>query len=252
MYVFGYPKSGNTWLCYLLAYCLNTEYDDLDEPDIHPSDEYQRSFVKGGLAHCSYEKSIGKVLKTHSLELIANADNPPVVYMVRDGRDVMVSYYFYKKAHLRQSDWIAKLLNGQLIRDKLGFHKIGIHLEQLSFSRFVRQHASAWAHHVRVWSKRDVTAMVRYEDLHASTAETVANTLLKLGIRVGAEIVQQAVEIFSFEKLAKRQPGEEDKTSFFRKGIVKDWENHFSKGDLSFFRAEVGDVLELLGYEISD
>jgi len=56
MYVFGYPKSGNTWLCYLLAYCLNTEYDDLDEPDIHPGDEYQRSFVKGGLAHCSYEK----------------------------------------------------------------------------------------------------------------------------------------------------------------------------------------------------
>jgi len=98
--------------------------------------------------------------------------------MIRDGRDVMVSYYFYKKAHLRQRDWIAKLLNGQLIKDKLGFHKIGIHLEQLSFPRFVRQHASAWAHHVRVWSKRDVTAMVRYEDLQASTAETVANTLL--------------------------------------------------------------------------
>ena len=46
---------------------------------------------------------------------------------------------------------------------------------------------------------------------------------------MGAEIVQQAVEIFSFEKLAKRQPGEEDKTSFFRKGIVKDWEIIFLK-----------------------
>ena len=55
MYVVGYPKSGNTWFCFLLAFCLNAEYDDLDAPGIHPTNEYQRRYVKGGLAHPSYQ-----------------------------------------------------------------------------------------------------------------------------------------------------------------------------------------------------
>ena len=54
MYVVGYPKSGNTWLCYLLAYCLNSKYDDMDDPGTHPRNEYQRRHVKGGLKHVTY------------------------------------------------------------------------------------------------------------------------------------------------------------------------------------------------------
>ena len=44
--------------------------------------------------------------------------------------------------------------------------------------------------------------------------------------------------------------GEEERISFFRKGIVGDWKNHFSKGDLKFFYRKAKYVLNRLGYII--
>lgn len=54
----------------------------------------------------------------------------------------------------------------------------------------------------------------------------------------------------SFEKSTKsRQRGQEDSSSFFRKGIAGDWKNYFTERDKQIFKEEAGDLLVNLGYE---
>lgn len=69
MLVIGYPKSGNTWFCFLLAYCLNVPYDNLAAPGMHPRDEYQKSLVKGGLPHKSFMNITKGVWHTHEYDV---------------------------------------------------------------------------------------------------------------------------------------------------------------------------------------
>lgn len=246
MYVVGYPKSGNTWLCFLIAYCLNAEYDDCDQPGIHPRNEYQRQYVKGGLAHPSYQQQVGKIIKTHKID-IPDGDNRPLVYLIRDGRDVMVSYYFYRHTYINSyslqnpKNWLRKIRS---------WTKSTLKQEDIDLSSFLVKYTSNWVNHVQTWLDRNPTAIVRYEDLKTNPEATLTQLFQQLGVAVAPEIWQQALTIFDFKQLAQRQAGEEDRSSFFRKGIVGDWQNYFTADDIEFFRAEAGDILTRTGYKI--
>ena len=244
MYVVGYPKSGNTWLCFLLAYCLNAEYDDLDAPGIHPTDEYQRSYVKGGFDRISYQDKIGKILKTHLQDLEPALPQYPVVYLVRDGRDVMISYYFFKTTYFNPRNLsLAKRLIFQvrrLLNNKSKFQ---------DFSSFLHQYTDEWIAHISAWLDKKPTAIVRYEDLKSNPQDTLQQLFSSLDVEVSEETIQQALDVFDFKQLSKRKEGEEDRKSFFRKGIVGDWKNHFSPQDREFFQQKAGKLMKQLGYE---
>ena len=69
-----------------------------------------------------------------------------------------------------------------------------------------------------------------------------------LGAEAGEETVRRCVSAASFEKLAQgRERGQEDPTSFFRKGVVGDWKNVFTDKDKQLFKEEAGDLLIELG-----
>jgi len=55
-----------------------------------------------------------------------------------------------------------------------------------------------------------------------------------------------------FEKQSGRKPREESTSRFMRKGIVRDWENHFSKQAAIIFNHYAGKELIRLGYEKDD
>lgn len=220
MLVIGYPKSGNTWLCYLLAYCLNAEYDDHDEPGVHPRDPYQRQYVKGGLGHPSFGSSIGKILKTHFIDP-ANISGP-FVYIMRDGRDVMVSYYFFRKYFLKED--------------------IG------EFNEFFQTYARQWTNHIKKYTNREEVIPVKYEDLSQRPQDAIGEIFSRLETPVDAAVIQDALEIFKFEQLSQRERGVEERSSFFRKGIVGDWKNHFSIQDQQKFNEIAGETLDAIGY----
>jgi hypothetical protein len=57
----------------------------------------------------------------------------------------------------------------------------------------------------------------------------------------------------TFEKLSKgRTRGEEDPSSFFRKGVAGDWRDAFTDRDRRVFEREAGDLLTKLGYRGED
>jgi len=91
---------------------------------------------------------------------------------------------------------------------------------------------------------------VRYESLLDNTAEETKRLLRFLDVDADDEVVRQCVEAASFESLSGgRQRGEEDPSSFFRKGVAGDWRSLFTEKDKEIFKEVAGDLLVKLGYE---
>jgi len=95
----------------------------------------------------------------------------------------------------------------------------------------------------------DRYAEVRYEDLLARPEVETARLLRFLGTAADEKSVERCVAAASFERLSKgRVRGEEDSSSFFRKGVAGDWRDAFTERDRRVFEEEAGDLLDRLGY----
>ena len=64
-----------------------------------------------------------------------------------------------------------------------------------------------------------------------------------------SEMVRRCKDAAEFRRWSGgRDKGEEDKTSFFRKGLVGDWKSYFDDASFDVFRKQTGDLLDELGY----
>ncbi len=96
-------------------------------------------------------------------------------------------------------------------------------------------------------------AEVRYEDLLERPEEELARLLVFLGADPGGGSVERCVRAASFERLSGgRNRGEEDPSSFFRKGVAGDWRGLFTEDDKRVFKEKAGGLLVRLGYEDDD
>lgn len=91
---------------------------------------------------------------------------------------------------------------------------------------------------------------VKYEDLLEAPAPLFEDMVRFLGADADGRIIEACVNQNTFEKSSgNRVRGEEDPSSFFRKGIAGDWKNYFTERDKDIFKEEAGDLLIRLGYE---
>ena len=61
--------------------------------------------------------------------------------------------------------------------------------------------------------------------------------------------VAESLNRFSFQRQAGRRPGDEQRSSFLRKGAVGDWANHFTGTAAEIFDRWCGEMLVRAGYE---
>ncbi|MCW8830771.1 MAG: sulfotransferase domain-containing protein [Gammaproteobacteria bacterium] len=220
MLLLGYPKSGNTWIAYMISYIFNTVYDDYDAPGIHPKRESIRKYVKGGLLHESFEDKLGRVLKTHKKNI--ELSDEKVVYIVRDPRDVMVSYFFYKK-------------------------NVGLNDENMQLDQFIVENLPAWVEHVSAWKGR-ADAIIRYEDATEMQFDCFLKLCNDLDVSVDESVIKAADDVFSFKNMSNREKGDEDNASFYRKGVVGDWKTYFSASDNEYIESHAGELMRELEY----
>ena len=107
-----------------------------------------------------------------------------------------------------------------------------------------------WAGFASRWHGRPDVVYTRYEDLNQNTKAELRRICHALS---GNELAEaRAAEIadkYSFSRLSGRTPGQEDKGSFMRKGVVGDWRNHFTSEARMAFHRHAGREPILLGYE---
>ena len=222
-----YPKSGGSWVAQMLSDYLNLPFPRNRFPKL------QSSVIHG---HYLYSPTI---------------KNAVVVF--RDGRDVMVSFYYHSL--FKNERFNARLV--EITRRDLQFddyEDIKSNLPKFIEYKFTRKKAPrfTWSEFVNSWLDRDVPT-VKYEDLLRNPVKEMSNVIGKLcKSRPDERRLGQIAEKYSFKNLAKRNPGEENKRSFLRKGIAGDWRNHFTSESRRIFNEFAGKELVKLGYEVDD
>lgn len=221
MLLLGYPKSGNTWIAYMLSYVFNTIYDDYDAPGLHPKRESIRKYVKGGLPHKSFERELGHVLKTHRQNIKSRGER--VVYVIRDPRDVMVSYFFYKKNLMSQN-------------------------ADVDLHQFIKENLPEWTDHVNTWIDH-AHAVIKYEDATENLHRCLNQLCDDLGVTIDYDVIEKVKDQFSFKSMSGRDRGDSDNSSFYRKGVVGDWKTYFGESDTEYFSECAGGLMRQLGYD---
>ena len=182
-----------------------------------------------------------------------------VMHLIRDGRDIAVSATHHLWNHTIDAGGHMNLKSEELAkrdayrRDPEGFVASGESL--FDEERLRKGFAKSWSN-MTTRAVDDGPAVfgdnyteVRYEDLLAQPDREVERLLDFLGANANEETVKRCVEATSFERMARRKRGEEESSSFFRKGVAGDWENIFTEEDKQVFKEVAGDLLIKLGYE---
>jgi hypothetical protein len=222
-----YPRSGGTWFSQMLSAYLQVPFPRNKFP-------YLRSSVMHG--HYLYFPSMKNVC-----------------VILRDGRDVMVSYYFYSL--FDHGRFNTKLV--EITRKKIRFSNyedIENNLPRFIEYTFMRNGYPrfTWSEFVKSWVNKNVV-FVKYEDLAKDTPRELATAIKKtLKIEPDKNRLEEIAEKYSFRNQAKRNPGDENRLSFLRKGIPGDWKNYFTKETRALFRHFAGEELIRLGYEKDD
>ncbi len=159
--------------------------------------------------------------------------NSPAIFVHRDGRDVMVSLYYYMQS-------ISEIVRNQSFSQFLRGDPT-LHGEDTGLSR-----PGYWAHHARAWLAQDKLLVISYADLENRYAATVHKLTDFLAVPASATLQPlnklnppEATGLLG--RLGIRKPQQ-------RIGRSGDWRRHFDKSDLAFFKREAGDMLRRLGY----
>jgi hypothetical protein len=160
--------------------------------------------------------------------------------MLRDYRDVCVSLAFH--AYRQTETWEGHFMDSNL---------------KYLDNNFLREHLLNYESHAD-FEKYSMFAsklpeqicIVRYEDL-TKDPEKILNRIFEfLEIPKTTYLTRYCIRKNSFEKLSGgRKPGQSESTSFFRKGIIGDWQNHFSEENIKTFKEISGPTLIAAGYE---
>src|SRR5918998_530343 len=182
-----------------------------------------------------------------------------VIHIIRDGRDQAVSMLHHVWNRSTDQGGVQTLMPGEFERREV-YRQDPKKLLQTGEGMFTEERlrgaARSWNARVGKTAQDGVTMLgpnyteVRYEDLLERPHEEVGRLAGFLGADTGEKAVRQAVGSASFEKLSRgRERGQEDTSSFYRKGIAGDWKNYFTEEDRQIYKEEAGELLIRLGYE---
>ena len=227
--VTGYPKSGTVWVTQMIADYLQLPFIDL-------------SYTPAGCP---------AVLHSH---YPITPKGPRSVYVLRDGRDTMVSMFHYLARLLEPGDnpTVPRSLKHAL-KNVPNREAVKEYMPQFIRQQFNRPTGSkyTWDQHITSYfdSKRECVPIVRYESLLENPHGEMKQALEILGISPIDDALEWTVQKFSFERQTGRNRGSEVQSDFVRKGTSGQWREVFTREAGEVFSQLAGDMLIRTGYE---
>ena len=175
---------------------------------------------------------------------IPKPDRYKAFFVMRDPRDIVVSWYFSTKYSHRLTD---RVQESRTVLNRLSL------TEGMCYAVNLLQDRGLFPA-LREWSKlatRDKNVLlVRFEDLTVNP-KLFDKLFAHCDIRMPENVRHQLLENYSFGKLSGRKRGYEEKHSHYRKGTVGDWKNYFNPSITAEFKNTTGDLIMSIGYENS-
>ncbi|HVN18034.1 MAG TPA: sulfotransferase domain-containing protein [Dongiaceae bacterium] len=229
-FVGSYPRSGSTWLRFILVELLagqDSGFSDVNRisPDVgdHAG---ARTLLAGG----------GRLIKTHEIYREAYRK---AIYLVRDPRDVIFSEYAYYKALGFAGDDFDEFLDEFL---RKGVNPFG-----------------TWSHHAHSWldaaesGKADIL-VVRFEDMRQDTQSALGEMMEFLKVPVSASAIRAAVQHNSLDRMKAKEKVNPQKASakgrFIGSGSVQGWRDKLTDTQLGNIERHAGDAMRRLGYHL--
>jgi hypothetical protein len=238
-FLVSFPKSGNTWTRFLVCNLANSSdpvtFANIEShiPEIYDvPDRVLRRFPRP------------RIIKSHEC---FDPRYKKVVYIVRDPRDVAVSYYeFQLKRRVLSDDcsleaFVPRFIGAE-IEPKLG----------------------SWSDHVLSWlgprQGRVDFLLLRYEDMKKDAQQEAAKIAGFLGFDSDPERLARAVQLSSFERMRALEKAEAHKWKetkstrqdkpFVRKAVVGGWKSTLPERSVGLIESAWGDLMHAMGYEL--
>ncbi|XP_017561226.1 cytosolic sulfotransferase 3-like isoform X1 [Pygocentrus nattereri] len=225
-----YPKAGTTWVSYILdlLYFGNMEPERQTSVPIYlrvPFLEMTIPELPTGVELADKLPTTPRLIKTHlPVQLVPKSfweQNCRVVYVARNAKDNVVSYYHFERMNIIQpepGDWNTYLQTFMSGKNVFG----------------------PWYDHVcGFWEKKQTYSNIHYmlfEDMVEDTGREVERLCSFLGLSTSAEERERITQGAHFDAMKQNKmtnystlPIMDLKISpFMRKGKVGDWKNHFT------------------------
>ncbi len=239
VFIVSYPKSGTTWLAFLVANVIKGDADLV--VNLRSSVDYvsdvNRLYVKRRGMLQNTRVDYGKMPRPRFFKAHAHydAELPKVVYVLRDPRDVMVSYWHYDR-----------LINAGRAPSLAAFVARDDHWP------------CRWDAHVTGWlleGQHPCMLVIRYEEMHQDAREVLRRVLDFAAVPYTSSEIERAVAASRFETMRslEEQDGAAEevadpKERFVRRGRVGGWRDELDPEIQRVLERKYGPVMEAVGY----
>ncbi|MEI8088788.1 MAG: sulfotransferase domain-containing protein [Opitutaceae bacterium] len=256
--VAGVMRSGQTWLCFLMAHALNARFLEpncLLRGIVYTGNDYVRELANGRL-HNRASSGYSLVVKTHECPDPHFSLTRKVVLIVRDPRDTATSaalrFHVMKTtgSDVEEDAQKLSLLETPMKRkttfkDRIWRFVFGNRL--ISIVMISRR----WRSFHQAWLQIPFCHLVKFEDLVKQPIETMAGICRYLELPVDEPQLRDTAHKLSMAEIKKREIiNDPTKSIGFRKGLVGDFKNHLSRLELSIIRYYCQDTAARLGYKL--
>jgi len=239
-FVVSYPRSGNTWTRFLIANL------------VHPDEEVSFANIEKLIPDTSSQSNRTlkatprpRIIKTHEY---FDHRYPKTIYIVRDPRDVALSYYDFQRKYMQIDDaypleqYVDDFVNGKLI--SIGWGTWGENVASWMYTRGKRSHF----------------LLIRYEDMMKDTESELARIADFLDLPTDPKRLRHAIEQSSADRMRSLEKLEEDKwvatrnrrkdIPFVRVAKSGGWRTALPATCVQQIENAWGDLMTTLGYAL--
>lgn len=244
VFIVSYPRSGNTWLRFLVGNLVRQ-----NDPITFANLESQIPEIYMFPDRILRRLPRPRILKSHEC---FDPRYKRIIYVVRDPRDVAVSYYHYAIKRKKLADgypieeFVPRFLNAEFDVDW--------------------KWSASWSDHVMSWiclrRNHDGFLLLRYEDLLQEPEQTVSRIAAFLNLSASPERVARAIQLSSAEvmgSLEKSQGGTWKLTKdtrldkpFIRSAKSGQWRTELPASSVAKIEAAWGALMRDMGYQVNE
>ncbi len=239
-FVVSYPRSGNTWTRFLIANLVypekNVGFTNIEKLIPDTSSQSNRALKATPRP---------RIIKSHEY---FDPRYGKVIYIVRDPRDVALSYYDFQRKY-RQ------------IEDRYPLEQ---YVEDFVQGRLISIDWGTWAENVASWictrGKSKSFLLLRYEDMMKDTARELTRIAQFFGIEPEPTRLQQTMERSSADRMRELEKLEADQwvatkdrrndIPFVRVAKAGGWRTSLPVKSVEQIENAWGDLMTALGYEL--